>query len=294
MEIQDWPATAHLNQLYRDIRRLGLETNVAELEAFGFTVLEGLLPKETLETARNAIVEICEQQTGKKPDFDSGAAHPNWRLVPYLMPRREVFQEILLNEKMLALITYLLGEGCQLSSMTCHFKGPGEGGELGLHSDTPMINPLPAYSNIANANYALTDYTKEGGCLAVVPGSHRRARNPESTETGLAGERENPDAIPVEVPAGSCVIWHGNLWHGSYPRTVPGLRLNLATYFVAPWMKVQERYGRDLPPEVIERHANNPRFAQLVGLNEMMGWQEEGPAFLDMVNGGVNPEMAAR
>ena len=36
MEIGDWPATRDLNDLYREIRSLGLEAQVAELEAFGF------------------------------------------------------------------------------------------------------------------------------------------------------------------------------------------------------------------------------------------------------------------
>ena len=40
MEIGDWKATAELGQVYRKARELGLEANLAELEAFGFTVVE--------------------------------------------------------------------------------------------------------------------------------------------------------------------------------------------------------------------------------------------------------------
>ena len=40
MKIRDWPATVGLNESYRRIRELGLECNIAELEAFGFTVIE--------------------------------------------------------------------------------------------------------------------------------------------------------------------------------------------------------------------------------------------------------------
>ena len=35
MQIGDWAATPDLNDIYREIRDLGLETNLAELEAFG-------------------------------------------------------------------------------------------------------------------------------------------------------------------------------------------------------------------------------------------------------------------
>ena len=50
MEIGDWKSTADLNEIYLRIRDLGLETNVAELEAFGFTTIEGALSTE--QTAR--------------------------------------------------------------------------------------------------------------------------------------------------------------------------------------------------------------------------------------------------
>lgn len=293
MEIEDWSGTAHLNALYRQLRELGLESNIAELDAMGFTVLENLLPPETVLRARNAILRICEERTGVKPDLDSGEGLEDWRLIPYLLVRDPVFEEILMNEQSLALATYLLGSRLQLSSMTCHLKGPSERAQIGLHSDTPLLDPLPAYSNVININYALVDYTREGGCLAIVPGSHKLARAPLPSEVSLLPGQENPNAIPLEIPVGSAVIWHGNTWHGSYPRTIPGLRLNLAQYMARPWMKLQERYGRGLPQEIIDRHRGDARFAQIVGLNETMGWQEDGPAFLNPVN-AMEPSSVGR
>lgn len=280
--------TNDLDQIYAEIKHLGLTENLAELEAYGFTVIENALPNDTLKTARDQILAIAEKQTGRKPDLETGEEHPDWRLIPYLMGRHPVFQDVLLNEKPLALITYLMGPNCNLSSMTCHFKGPGDGGVLPLHTDTGMPAPLPPYSNVANINYAMVDYTKEGGCLAVVPESHKFSRNPRPDEMALTGPGANPMAVPVEVSAGSAVIWHGNLWHGSYPRTIPGLRLNLAVYFARSWWRLQERYGDALPADVIERHGNNPRFRQLANLDEVMGWQEEGPSFLNLKDGGIN------
>lgn len=285
-----------LDRIMTEIKRLDLTDHLAELEAYGYTVIESLLPKDTLETAREQILRIAAKQTGREPDLKTGEEHPDWRLIPYLMGRHPVFQDILLNEKSLALITYLMGYSCNLSSMTCHFKGPGPGGVLPLHSDTGMPAPLPPYSNVANVNFAMVDYTKEGGCLAVVPESHKFSRNPRPDEMALTGDHANPMAIPIEVPAGSAIIWHGNLWHGSYPRTVPGLRLNLAVYFARPWYRLQERYGDALPEDVIKRHGNNPRFRQLANLDETMGWQEEGPPFLNIRDGGANidPETIAK
>ena len=292
MHTHHYAACEDLNDVMAEIDRLGLEKQVMELDAYGFTVLEGILDADTSSTARQAVADICERQTGVKPDFDKGDSHPDWRLIPYLMPRHPVFQDVLLNETSVALMHYLLGKSAQLSSMTCHFKGPGDGGQLPLHTDTGMPAPLPPYSQVANINYALTDYSKEGGCLAVVPGSHKWARNPEPSEILLDGPAANPNAEAMEIRAGDAVIWHGNMWHGSYPRRVPGLRLNLAVYHARPYWKVQERYGDALPQDVIDRHGNNPVFRQLAGLNEHMGWMEEGPSFLDQKNGGYKADGA--
>ena len=286
MHTHHYAACEDLNDVMEEIDRLGLGKHAMELDAYGFTVLECALDADTVATARQAVVDICERQTGSRPDLETGETHPDWRLVPYLMPRHPVFQDILLNETPLALIRYLLGKSAQLSSMTCHFKGPGDGGQIPLHTDTGMPAPLPPYSQVANINYALTDYSKDGGCLAIVPGSHKWARHPEPSEMFLAGPEENPKAEAMEISAGDAVLWHGNMWHGSYPRKTPGLRLNLAVYHARPYWKLQERYGDALPQEVMDRHGNNPAFRQLAGLNEYMGWKEEGPSFLDQKNGG--------
>ena len=51
MKIGDWSATRSLSGLYREIRELGLETNLAELEAFGFTIIEDALDADLMPRA---------------------------------------------------------------------------------------------------------------------------------------------------------------------------------------------------------------------------------------------------
>ena len=55
---------------------------------------------------------------GKEEDF-SGLSYQ-----PYLLYDDPVFPNLML-ERPLALVTYLLGESCHLSSIGSHFKGPG-------------------------------------------------------------------------------------------------------------------------------------------------------------------------
>lgn len=280
MEIGDWSATPELCETYNELRQLGLEAHVAELEAFGFTILEDAASPELVADLRAGIFDALEEKTGTRPDEATGATHPEMTLAHYLLFRGDPFERALLNPRPLALITYLLGRSCLLSSMTSHVKGPGQQ-PLGLHSDNGngMPSPFPAFAQVANCNYVLSDYTMESGAFAVVPGSHRQCRHPAGREARF-GEDGNRHAIAVEVPAGSAIVFHGNTWHGSYPRQTPGLRVNLAVYFCRRYLATQERFGDAVPPEMLDRLG--PRFATLMGADTTYGWRTEGPDFARM------------
>ena len=61
-----------------------------------------------------------------------------------------------------------------------------------------MIPPFRTFSEVANVNYALVDYSREQGGLAMVPGSHTLCRRPTPEESALGGENGNPAAVPMD------------------------------------------------------------------------------------------------
>ena len=277
MQIGDWSATPDLNDIYREIRALGLETNLAELEAFGFTVVEGALSADLTQRLKDTVIGIAEARVGRKLDLENEVELNDIELIPYLLFKDPVFRESVLNPKPLALITYLLGKHCVLSSLVCHLKGPGGNGLL-LHSDSSngLPEPFSPYSQVANCNYALTDYTEAGGCLAMVPGSHRKHRQPTRWEVGLDGNHRYEHVIPIEVPAGSAIVWHGNTWHGSFPRKQPGLRVNLSNYYCREYLTPQEAYRGNVPEGFLR--PDDERMARLLGGDLIHGWKDEGPS----------------
>jgi ectoine hydroxylase-related dioxygenase (phytanoyl-CoA dioxygenase family) len=264
------------------IRELGLVDHAFELETKGFTVLRGVLSGDRIERARSAILDRVERDTGQRIDIEeeSGASWTGQRYIPYLLYDEEVFEEILMAPAPLALVTYLLGESCLLSSMGCHFKGPG-GEPLVLHSDNGngMPAPFSPISMVANVNYALTPYSREAGALALVPGSHRFARQPSRWEMRLDEGDANPQALAMDLEPGDAVVWHGNTWHGSFVRRIPGIRMNLAVYFNRQHIQTQERHKGVVPAAVLERHANDERFRILLGEKQPYGWRGEGPDY---------------
>ena len=130
-------------------------------------------------------------------------------------------------EKVLALVDYLAGDDCILSSLTTHIRGQGRSkdlphGYLPLHGDDP--HPHAGFNNSVTVNICLTDVTEESGSLAFVPGSHKRTRQPTPQERVLTGNDANPEAVPLVALAGSAVIWPSHTWHGSWESPTPGLR----------------------------------------------------------------------
>ena len=83
----------------------------------------------------------------------------------------------------------------------------------------------------------------------------------------------------MEIAPGDAVIWHGNTWHGGFRRELSGVRMNLAAYFNRQHIQTQERHGDPAHHEVLDRHANDPRFAVLLGAKQPYGWREEGPDY---------------
>lgn len=288
MYIGDWSATRELNGLYRDIRELGIETNLAELSAFGFTVIEGALSPELTTKLREKIIAIAEERLGRKLDIENETDTQEINFIPYLLYKDPIFQHAVLERRQLSLITYLLGQHCVLSSLSCHLKGPGGAGLL-LHSDTGngVPAPFPPYSLVANCNFALTDYTEERGALAMVPGSQNLGRQPTAGERGLDGNERNPDAIAIEVPAGSAVVWHGNTWHGSFPRKIPGLRINLSTYYCRQYIVPQENYKDYVPEGYLDGVTESDRLGRLLGQELNHGWRDEGPSERFYANRGA-------
>ena len=118
MKIGDWPATRDLNGLYRDIRELGIESNLAELEAFGFTIIEDALDPATTVRLRDAVLRVAEQRFERSLDLAGETAYQRYDVIPWLLFEDPVFEEAVLNPRPLALVTYLLGESCLLSSVS--------------------------------------------------------------------------------------------------------------------------------------------------------------------------------
>jgi phytanoyl-CoA hydroxylase len=112
------------------------------------------------------------------------------------------------------------------------FKQPGIGGEVRWHQDASFFVTRPI--TVTTFWFALEDAALDNGCLWVEPGGHR---GPLREQFVREGERlrlepldgapwpETANALPLPVPAGTLVVFHGLLPHYSAANRSPRSRM---------------------------------------------------------------------
>lgn len=239
------------------LAELGLERNALELALRGYTIIRDVAPLDFFDRLRERIVE-CVAETN--PESEPPET-PFWRIAGRLLERGRIFEEAVCNPKLMALTEFSVGKGYIVNSIAGTVRRNATK-PLPMHTDYNfMREPFPPFPQVVTALWACDDLTEAGGCTRLVPGSHRYRRHPAN------GDGES-DAIPLECPKGSLVMWDGAAWHGNCARTAPGERVCLHAAFNRMVNRPMEDYS-NLPREIIDR--NPPEFAAMLGLNDPFG-----------------------
>lgn len=260
MKVENWDCAGSLPLLYNELKEIGLESNVAELEAFGFTVVppHKVGPPELIEEVKTAVERVVAKRFGNLEDDSErwNDVNDNMRFVIWEDP---VFEQLTYNPAGLGLAQYLLGTNCILSLCNAWVKGPGEA-RTGIHGDylDPTPNALPGWNVNANVHFFLTDYSKDDGAISFLPGSHKWRRQVTPPESKYWADK----AHAVEAKAGSIVVWGNHTWHGSYPKKTPGIRMALQCEYMRPRFQPQEPFRETVTQEILDR--NPIRFAGLM------------------------------
>ncbi len=151
-----------------------------------------------------------------------------------------VLWEYAVSPPLLSAVRSLVGEALYSISSNVFNKPPGVDGRHPLHQDLRYFALRPAEKIVA-AWTAIDDCTRENGCLAVIPGSHRsdlhRHGLPDWEHVNFgffAADGVDPEArVHIEMAPGDTLLFHPLLVHGSGRNRSDGFRRAIATHYAS-------------------------------------------------------------
>lgn len=213
--------------LYERVRDCGFEEAVDQIRDDGYTILRQVASADFTTRLRETCLRLAQETEGPAKGYTAAL----------LLGRDPIFNEVVLNPKILTMAEIMCGKGALLSQLITSIR-PNGAPELGLHADQNWFPaPFPVHNQLFTLCWAMDPYTEEAGCTKVIPGSHHERRHPDEDEV-----RDQPGAIPAECDAGDVVCWDGSIWHGNYPRRIPGERVVLHITFSRLALRPVENY----------------------------------------------------
>jgi ectoine hydroxylase-related dioxygenase (phytanoyl-CoA dioxygenase family) len=286
MEIGNWKSVAGMTETYNKARELGLESNIAEYEAFGFTVIEPEktgVPKDFAKRLLDTTLSVADKEDRAAVGLNKREDRPAYgRQLFHLLEKDPIYLDAMMNPVVQTMGKYMMGSSMRLLSMVAFVKdGPAR--STHVHTDSVGVpSPLPAYGSVCNISWILTDYTKEKGSLCFVPGSHRFCRHPSDVDQPkfMGGTGDDDLYVPLIAKPGSLALFHGNMWHGSYPKTTNEMRAHVVVGFCRNYYNPPESYA-DLDESIVAR--GGPEFARQIGRMAWQGYGSSGPDLSKMM-----------
>jgi hypothetical protein len=233
-----------LGDLAKRIEAQDLQASVRDLVENGYTVIQDPVAHALTDRVRAAIQRLAQESDPPLKGWSAGL----------LLGRDPVFAEAVLVPKLLTLVEFLVGRGAILSQLIGSIRKAGPG-SLGLHADNSWFpEPFPPWEIMCTACWVTDEFTQESGSTLVIPGTHKLKRHPPREV-----RKSLQDAVPIIAPKGSLCLWDGSVWHGNYPRQIPGERVVLHMTYTRIGMQPVEDYRhlddawlKDKPPQMAQ------------------------------------------
>jgi ectoine hydroxylase-related dioxygenase (phytanoyl-CoA dioxygenase family) len=230
----------------------GPDRLAAEYRDNGFCVARNAVSPAEVKALIDEAMRLCREQAAKLKGAEAavGEAGDMARFLAIHFPHKlsPVMRETLAHPRIVEVLTRAIGPNLKCMQSMLFIKHAGKPGQA-WHQDEDFIPTRDR--SLGAAWIALDDATVDNGCLWVIPGSQRAGilwplRKHGSTEYDSTPESfdfpyRDEDAIPVEVPAGSIVFFHGYLLHKSLKnRRTAGFRRALVNHYMSaesllPW-----------------------------------------------------------
>lgn len=226
-------------------------------ELNGYLVLEGAFTPEDVRALNDETLAICRGQRESlrdappppPADWTDAQVLQQYLCIHFPHKLSGLMHDALFNAPTVNALTAIVGPNVKCMQSMLFIKAAGQPGQA-WHQDEDFIPTRDR--SLIGAWIALDRATTENGCLWVIPGSHRHGilwdqawhgdRRFDCSEESQGFPYTDADAVPVEVDAGSVVLFNGHLLHRSLPNGAqPGnFRRALVNHFMSsesylPW-----------------------------------------------------------
>lgn len=221
----------------------------------GFVVLPDVLSNSEVEAVRQEATAICGGLRGeingvvaRDPGEDDVSVLRRYLCIHFPHKVSRLILDVARQLSVVRALTEVVGPNIKLMQSMLFIKSEGKPGQA-WHQDETHI---PTRDRSLTAVWiALDDATLENGCLWVIPGSHRpgvlypvrdqRDSRFDCTQEAYGFRYDEGQAVPLELPAGSAVVFDGHLLHRSLPNSGRhGMRRALVNHYMSaesllPW-----------------------------------------------------------
>jgi len=231
-----------------------VEDALASYLANGFVILRDVLDARELDDLRAGLQPYLDLEMHGRNDFEGEKTQRVYSLVG----RGEVFERTVEHPAVLALMDHLLEPGYLLTASQAICIHPGETPQP-VHSDDPFYTLARPRAAVSVATiWALDDFTVRGGATEMIEGSHTWSDRQiaefydppsgEPFEESLAAQ-----LTPIEMTAGSLVLFAGTLFHRGGANRASVLRRAFSHQYCEPWARQQENFMLSIPRERIKK-----------------------------------------
>ncbi len=252
-----------------------IQTALKALAEDGYIILKELISRTEVDRIRAELDPYLQKQHMGRNDFEGFQSER----VYALLAKAPGIALIIEHPTVLAIVDQLLTRNYLLSSALAINVHPGETAQNFHIDDTPgggpeLTRPRPPFG--ISTIWAFDDFTEDNGATEIIPGSHRwpADRSPREEE-----------AVKVLMPAGSVVVFAGNLIHRGGANHSQGTRLAVTPQYCMPWLRQLENMTLAVPPILAGQYSER--------IQALLGYSVTDPGFMGHVN-GLHPKRLIR
>jgi ectoine hydroxylase-related dioxygenase (phytanoyl-CoA dioxygenase family) len=205
-------------------------TDLDAFERDGYVVIERAVGPDVLDGVRAELAPYLDGGADAyrgRNDFEGFTTNR----VYGLLAKAPSEAALVLHPRVTAILDAVLLPSYLLTANLAINLLPGETAQ-DLHFDDPFYKlPRPRPPVSISSIWAIDEFTAANGATEVVPGSHRWGEERPGADVEL---------VPIEMPAGSVMVYSGTLWHRGGANTTDRPRLAISPQYCQPWARQQE------------------------------------------------------